>query len=109
MRDRVHMYVKIPPELSISSFMGYQKGKSTLLIFERHAELKHKYGSRYYFWYRVYYVSTVGKKAVQEYVNNQEREYMLYEQISIEEYMDPFNPEKPTTSSRNNGFSKCRS
>lgn len=89
------MYVKIPPKLSVSSFMGYLKGKSTLLIFERHGELKYKYGSRH-FWCRGYYVSTVGKneKAVQEYVKNQEKEDMLYEQISIKEYMDPFNPDK---------------
>ncbi len=93
--DHVHMYVKIPPKMSVSSFMGYLKGKSTLLIFERHAELKYKYGSRH-FWCRGYYVSTVGKneKAVQEYVKNQEKEDMLYEQISIKEYMDPFNPDK---------------
>jgi len=70
--DHVHMYVSIPPKMSISSSMGYLKGKSTLIIFERHANLKYKYGSRS-FWCRGYYVSTVGnnKEAVYRYVENQ--------------------------------------
>ena len=94
----------IPPKLSVSAFVGYLKGKSTLLIFERHAKLKYKYGSRY-FRCRGYYVSTVGKngKAIQEYVKNQEKEDMLYEQISIKEYMDPNDPDKNNT---NNKFKK---
>ena len=67
--DHVHMLVKIPPSLSVSSFVGYLKGKSTLMIFERHANLKYKYGNRH-FWCRGYYVDTVGKNAkkIQEYI-----------------------------------------
>ena len=89
------MYVKIPPKMSVSYFMGYLKGKSTILIFQRHAELKYKYGNKH-FWCRGYYVSTVGKneKAVQEYIRNQEKEDIMSDQISIKEYMDPFNPDK---------------
>ena len=89
------MYVSIPPKLSVSGFVGYLKGKSTLLIFHRHAELKYKYGNRH-FWCRGYYVSTVGKneKAVQEYIRNQEKEDIMADQISIKEYMDPFNKDK---------------
>ena len=70
--DHVHMLVKIPPKMSISSFMGYLKGKSTLMIFERHANLKYKYGQRK-FWCRGYYVDTVGKnkKVIEEYIRNQ--------------------------------------
>ena len=81
--------------MSVSSFVGYLKGKSTLLIFERHAELKYKYGNRH-FWCRGYYVSTVGRneKAVQEYIRNQEKEDVMADQISIKEYMDPFNKDK---------------
>ncbi len=89
------MYVRIPPKLSVSGFVGYLKGKSTLLIFQRHAELKYKYGNRH-FWCRGYYVSTVGKneKAVQEYIRNQEKEDIMTEQISMKEYMDPFNADR---------------
>ena len=93
--DHIHMYVRIPPKLSVSGFVGYLKGKSTLLIFQRHAELKYKYGNRH-FWCRGYYVSTVGKneKAVQEYIRNQEKEDIMTEQISMKEYMDPFNADR---------------
>lgn len=75
--------------------MGYLKGKSTILIYQRHAELKYKYGNKH-FWCRGYYVSTVGRneKAVQEYIRNQEKEDIMSDQISIKEYMDPFNPDK---------------
>ena len=74
--DHVHMFVKIPPSLSVSSFVGYLKGKSTLMIFERHANLKYKYGNRH-FWCRGYYVDTVGKNAkkIQEYIQNQLQNY----------------------------------
>ena len=70
--DHVHMFVRIPPNISVSSFIGYLKGKSTLMIFERHANLKYKYGNRH-FWCRGYYVDTVGKNAkkIQEYIRNQ--------------------------------------
>jgi len=89
--DHVHMYVSIPPKMSVSSFMGYLKGKSTLMIFERHANLKYKYGNRK-FWCRGYYVSTVGrnKKAIEQYVRNQEKEDMMSDQMSIKELEDPF-------------------
>lgn len=67
--DHVHMLVRIPPSMSVSNFVGYLKGKSTLMIFERHANLKYKYGNRH-FWCRGYYVDTVGKNAkkIQEYI-----------------------------------------
>ncbi len=89
--DHIHMYVSMPPKLSVSSFMGYLKGKSTLIIFERHGNLKYKYGNRV-FWCRGYYVSTVGnnKKAVEMYVKNQLQEDMMTDQITIKEYIDPF-------------------
>ena len=89
--DHIHMLVEIPPSISVSSFVGYLKGKSTLMIFERHANLKYKYGNRT-FWCRGFYVSTVGnnKTAVQRYVENQLKEDMMSDQITIKEYKDPF-------------------
>ena len=89
--DHVHMYVSIPTKISVAGFMGFLKGKSTLIIFERHANLKYKYGNRH-FWCRGYYVDTVGRneKAIAEYVKNQEREDMMSDQISMKEYIDPF-------------------
>ena len=93
--DHVHMLVKIPPKMSISSFMGYLKGKSTLMIFERHANLKYKYGQRK-FWCRGYYVDTVGKnkKIIEEYIRNQIYEDKMYDQMSMKEFVDPFTGEK---------------
>ena len=93
--DHIHMYVSIPPKLSVSSFMGYLKGKSTLIIFERHANLKYKYGNRA-FWCTGYYVSTVGnnKTAVYRYVENQLKEDMMTDQLTIKEYRDPFKGSK---------------
>ncbi|MDD3341922.1 MAG: IS200/IS605 family transposase [Bacilli bacterium] len=93
--DHIHMYISVPPKLSISSFIGYLKGKSTLIIFERHANLKYKYGNRT-FWCRGYYVSTVGnnKTAVGRYVANQLKEDMISDQITIKEYKDPFTGNK---------------
>ena len=90
--DHVHLLVSIPPSLSVSQFMGYLKGKSSLMIFDCHANLKYKYGNRH-FWCRGYYVDTVGKNAkrIAEYVKNQLQEDMMYDQISIKEYKDPFN------------------
>ena len=95
MPDHVHMLVSIPPKISVSSFMGYPKGKSSLMIFDRHANLKYKYGNRH-FWARGYYVDTVGrnKKAIQEYIQNQLKEDELADQLSIKEYFDPFTGEK---------------
>ena len=89
--DHIHILVSIPPKMSVSSFMGYIKGKSTLMIFEKHANLKYKYGSRV-FWCRGYYVSTVGKnkKVIEEYIRNQLKEDIETDQISIKEYIDPF-------------------
>ena len=91
MPDHIHMLVKIPPKISVSSFMGYLKGKSTLMIFERHANLKYKYGNRT-FWCRGFFVSTVGnnKEVVKRYVENQLKEDMMTDQITIKEYKDPF-------------------
>lgn len=90
--DHIHMYVSIPPKLSVSGFVGFLKGKSALILFERHANLKYKYGQRH-FWCRGFYVDTVGKneKAIKEYIENQEKEDMISYQISIKEYIDPFN------------------
>ena len=90
--DHIHMLVSIPPNISVAQFMGYLKGKSSLMIFDRHANLKYKYGNRH-FWCRGYYVDTVGKneKAIAEYVRNQMKEDMMYDQISLKEYKDPFN------------------
>lgn len=91
MPDHIHMLVSIPPNMTVSSFMGYLKGKSTMMIFERYAKLKYKYGNRH-FWSRGYYVTTVGhnKQAVQKYIQNQEREDMISNQIGLVEYYDPF-------------------
>lgn len=89
--DHVHMLVSVPPKMSVSSFMGYLKGKSTLMIFERHANLKYKYGNRH-FWCKGYYVSTVGrnKTAIEKYIKNQLKEDMISDQITMKEYVDPF-------------------
>jgi len=93
--DHIHMLLLIPPKYSSSSIMGYLKGKSTLLIFERHANLKYKYGSRH-FWCRGYYVDTVGKntKAITEYIRSQLKEDKLGEQLSMKEFIDPFTGKK---------------
>ena len=93
--DHIHMLVSIPPHISIAQFMGFLKGKSTLKIFDRHAHLKYKYGSRS-FWCRGYYVDTVGrnKKAIAEYIKKQLEDDYMAEQISIKEYIDPFTGSK---------------
>ena len=92
--DHIHMFVRIPPKYSVSEVMGYLKGKSSLMIFERHANLKYKYGNRH-FWCRGYYVDTVGKNAkkIEEYIRNQLREDWEYDQMSLKEYIDPFTGE----------------
>ena len=92
--DHVHMLVRIPPIYSVSEIMGYLKGKSSLIIFDRHANLKYKYGNRH-FWCRGYYVDTAGKNAkkIQEYIQKQLEEDKLNDQISIKEYVDPFTGE----------------
>ena len=92
--DHVHMLVEIPPKYSVSQIMGYLKGKSSLIIFDRHANLKYKYGNRH-FWCRGYYVDTVGRneKMIKEYIQNQLKEDYYADQISLKEYYDPFTGE----------------
>ena len=93
--DHIHMLISIPPKYSVSQIMGYLKGKSSLMIFDRHANLKYKYGDRH-FWARGYYVDTVGrnKKQIQEYIRNQLEEDKVADQISIKEFIDPFTGSK---------------
>ena len=95
--DHIHMLLSIPPSLSVAQFMGYLKGKSSLMIFDRHANLKYKYGSRH-FWWRGYYVDTVGRnrKAIEKYIQNQLQEDIANDQISMKEYIDPFTGSKNT-------------
>ena len=90
-KDHIHMLVSIPPKYSVSQIMGYLKGKSSLIIFEKYANLKYKYGSRH-FWCRGFYVDTEGrnKKAIAEYIRNQLHEDIAYDQLSLIEYIDPF-------------------
>ena len=92
--DHIHMLVKIPPKISVSDFMGYLKGKSSLMIFDQHANLKYKYGNRH-FWCRGYYVDTVGRneKVIQEYIKRQLEEDQRIDQLSLIEYTDPFTGE----------------
>ena len=91
MPDHIHMLVRIPPKIAVSNFMGYLKGKSSLMIFERHANLKYKYGNRN-FWAKGFFVTTVGldTKKVQEYIRDQEKEDMMQDNLSNKEYKDPF-------------------
>ena len=93
-KDHIHMLVSIPPKMAVSRFMGILKGKSTLMIFDRFANLKYKYGNRH-FWCRGYFVDTVGrnKNAIQKYIQNQVTEDQVVEQISMKEYLDPFTGE----------------
>ena len=95
--DYIHMLVNIPPNISVSQFMGYLKGKSSLMIFDRHANLKYKYGNRH-FWCRGYYVDTVGrnKEKIAEYIRNQLQEDITTDQLSFKEYIDPFTGSKKT-------------
>ena len=90
-KDHIHMLISIPSKYSVAQIMGYLKGKSSLMIFEKYANLKYKYGNRH-FWCRGYYVSTVGanRKAIQEYIRNQLQEDYTDDQMSIKEYVDPF-------------------
>ena len=94
MPDHVHMLVSIPPKYSVSEIMGYLKGKSSLMIFDRFANMKYRYGNRQ-FWCRGYYVDTVGrnKKAIEEYIRNQLAEDKQYEQLTMNELIDPFTGE----------------
>ena len=89
--DHIHMLIEIPPKIAVSSFMGYLKGKSTLMIFERHANMKYKYGRRV-FWAKGYYVNTVGgnEAKIRKYIQDQEAEDQMCDQLSFKEYEDPF-------------------
>ena len=89
--DHVHMLVEIPPKISVSGFVGFLKGKSSLMIHERHGNLKYKYGNRS-FWCRGYFVDTAGKNAkrIREYIQNQLKEDQLHDQMTLKEYQDPF-------------------
>lgn len=91
MPDHVHLLLSIPPKYSVSSIMGYLKGKSSLMIFERHANLKYQFGNRH-FWSIGYYVSTVGlnEATIRKYIQDQENEDILQDKLSVKEYYDPF-------------------
>ena len=91
MPDHVHMLVSIPPKISVSSFMRYLKGKSELMIFDRHANLKYKFRNRH-FWAEGFYVSTVGinEATIKKYIQDQQKEDILKDKLSIKEYVDPF-------------------
>ena len=91
MPDHVHTLLSIPPKYSVSSVMGYLKGKSALMIFERHANLKYKYGNRH-FWCEGYYVSTVGlnEETIKKYIAEQEQRDQAVDRLSVKEYQDPF-------------------
>ena len=93
--DHIHMLISIPPKYSVAQIMGYLKGKSSLMIFDRHANLKYKYGNRH-FWCRGYYVDTVGKnkKKIEEYIRNQLQDDIANDQLSLFETVDPFTGEK---------------
>ena len=92
--NHIHMLVSIPPKISVSTFMGYLKGKSSLMVFDRFANLKYRYGNRQ-FWCRGYYVDTVGrnKEAIEKYIQNQLAEDKLPEQLVVKELFDPFTGE----------------
>ena len=93
--DHIHMLISIPPKYSVAQIMGYLKGKSSLMIFDRHANLKYKYGNRH-FWARGYYADTVGrnKKQIEEYIKHQLEEDQIADQMSLKEYIDPFTGSK---------------
>ena len=92
--DHIHMLLEIPPKYAVADIMGYLKSRSTLMIFDRHANLKYKYGSRH-FWAKGYFCDTVGKneKVIREYIQTQLQEDKLYDQMSMKEFIDPFTGE----------------
>lgn len=96
----IHMLLEIPPKYAVADIMGYLKSRSTLMIFDRHANLKYKYGSRH-FWAKGYFCDTVGKneKVIREYIQTQLQEDKLYDQMSMKEFIDPFTGE-PVKKSR---------
>ena len=91
MSDHIHLLVSIPPKYAVSSFMGYLKGKSSMMIFERHASLKYKFGNKH-FWATGYYVSTVGLNSatVEKYIREQEKADQIEDKLTTKEYDDPF-------------------
>lgn len=91
MPDHVHMLVSIPPKIAVSSFMGYLKGKSSLMVFDRHANLKHEFGNRK-FWAEGHCVSTVGlnEATIAKYIREQESADIALDRLSVKEYEDPF-------------------
>ena len=93
--DHIHMLVEIPPKMSVSGFMGFLKGKSSIIIHQRHGNLKYRYGNRS-FWCRGYYVDTAGKntKRIAEYIKNQLKEDQLHDQMTIGGWEDPFTGSK---------------
>jgi len=95
MADHIHLLLEIPPKYSISQFMGYLKGKSAMMIFERHANLKYKFGNRH-FWAEGYYVSTVGLNTatIQKYIRDQEKDDQIMDKLNTKEYRDPFKGSK---------------
>ncbi len=103
--DHIHMLIEIPPKYSVSEFMGYLKSKSTLMIFDRHANMKYKYGNRK-FWAKGYFVDTVGRneKTIKEYIQNQLVEDQLSDEMSSKEYIDPFTGKPLKGSNKNRLF-----
>ena len=103
--DHIHMLISIPPKYSVAQIMGYLKGKSSLMIFDRHANLKYKYGNRH-FWARGYYADTVGrnKKQIEEYIKHQLEEDQIADQMSLKEYIDPFTGSKRKQAKENSRF-----
>ena len=95
MSDHIHLLLSIPPKYSVSQIMGYLKGKSAMMIFERHANLKYKFGNRH-FWAEGYYVSTVGLNTatIQKYIREQEKENQIMDKLKTKEYIDPFKGSK---------------
>ena len=91
MPDHVHLLLSIPPKLSVSQFMGYLKGKSSLMMFDHHANLKYKFGNRH-FWAEGYYVSTVGlnESTIRKYIRDQEKHDQVVDKLTTVEYSDPF-------------------
>lgn len=91
MTDHVHLLLSIPPRIAVSDFMGYLKGKSALMMFDKHANLKYKFGNRH-FWSEGYYVSTVGlnESTIRKYIQEQDKKDILKDKLSVKEYEDPF-------------------
>ena len=91
MPDHVHLLLEIPPKMSVSYFMGYLKGKSSLMIFEKHSNLKYKFGN-INFWATGYYVSTVGlnEATIRKYIREQENEDKMEDKLTKKEYENPF-------------------